>query len=74
MPATTSEPRRRTPLAPAAAPAGVSERLASWRAQTGSRLAPVRLDPPGRFFDDAGEDLRAGGMTGVVNVIAEAGL
>ncbi len=68
------EPRRRTPLAPAAAPDDVPARLASWRAQTRRRLVPVRLDPAGRFFDDAGEDAAPTGVTGAVSVIDESGL
>ena len=62
------EPRRRTPLAPAAAPDDLPARLAGWRAQTSRRLAPVRLDPPGRFFDDAGDGIGIG-VTGALTVV-----
>lgn len=68
------EPRRQPPLAPAAKPEDVQERLARWREGTSRRLAPVRLDPPGRFYDDAGDDVGGAGVIGTVEVIDESGL
>lgn len=48
------------PLAPPTRPADLDERLARWRAGTAKRLAPIRLDPPGRRLDVAEHDLGSG--------------
>jgi uncharacterized phage-associated protein len=69
-----SEPRRQAPLPPAAMPQDVEKRLARWRADTQHRLAPVQLEPPGRYFDDVGDDLGGEGTTGYIEVIDQSGL
>lgn len=69
-----AEPRRRPPLGPAAEPGDVQERLARWRADTGRRLAPVPLEPPGRFFVDASDDAGGAGLKGTVDVIDGCGV
>lgn len=58
------EPQRRAALRPPAAPPDVRERLEKWREATSKRLAPVELDPPGRFFDDPAEELSGEGVSG----------
>lgn len=69
-----SEPRGQAPLAPATMPDDIQERLARWRDGTRQRLAPLQLEPPGRFFDDVGDDLGGAGTTGRIDVIDQSGL
>lgn len=66
---TDPEPsRRRAPLTAPEAPADVVDRLATWRAGTARRLAPVELDPPGSYFDDPDDDLGGDGVRGRLRI------
>lgn len=47
--------RRRPPIAPAAAPTDISERLQRWRQSHSKSFAPVELDPPGLVLTDENE-------------------
>jgi hypothetical protein len=55
-------------LRPPERPADVEQRLALWRTRNAHRLAPVVLDPPGRFFDDPDDNLGGDGIRGVLRV------
>jgi hypothetical protein len=60
--------RRPTPLHPPTPPPDVEQRLQQWRSRHARRLAPVSLDPPGRYFDDPDDDLAGEGVRGTLHV------
>jgi Protein of unknown function (DUF4065) len=60
---TWREPPRPRPLLPPPTPPELDSRLSAWRQRSGEWLADVRLEPPGRLYDDAEMDL-GGGVTG----------